>query len=499
MKRKLLLNTGSSLLMQLVTLVCGFILPRLILEQYGSEVNGLTQSIKQFLGVITLLELGVGQVIQSSLYRPLANRDSAGISRIMASGGKFFRRIGYALFAYVIVLMVAYPRIVEQNFGWMYTAALIAAMSINSIVQYLFGVTDNLLLNADQRGYVQYTTQIASSLVNVVVCVAAIRAGLSIHMVKLLSALVYLSKPIAVRLYIRRHYAIDRRIAYTGEPIRQKWNGIAQHISAMVLAGTDTIVLTLFAGLADVSIYSVYFLVIGGIQQFYQAATAGLQSMVGALWAREDHTELHRVFSGIEAALHYVTVFLFACVGILIVPFVRVYTDGLTDADYIRPVFAAVLTLAYWIRCLRTPYNILILAGGHYKQTQRCHVTAAAINLVLSVVTVKLWGLVGVAVGTLAALAYQTVWMVVYDSKNLLRWPLGKVIRRLGLDALAFGLIFLGTRWVSLGEVSYWGWLRMAVPVGLVALGATVLTAAVFDRDLIKIVTGRLAGRGAGK
>ena len=57
------------------------------------------------------------------------------------------------------------------------------------------------------------------------------------------------------------------------------------------------------------------------------------------------------------------------------------------------------------------PYNILILAAGHYKQTQSNYIIAMILNIVVSIATVKMWGLVGVAIGTLIAMAYQTVWM----------------------------------------------------------------------------------------
>ena len=80
--KKLALNTITSLILQLVTVVCGFILPRLILESFGSDVNGLVNSITQFLGVITLLDLGVGAVVQSALYKPLTEKDTDMISKI---------------------------------------------------------------------------------------------------------------------------------------------------------------------------------------------------------------------------------------------------------------------------------------------------------------------------------------------------------------------------------------------------------------------------------
>ena len=91
MRAKLLKrNTITSLTLQVVTLICGFILPRLILQSFGSAANGLVNSITQFLQIIAFLELGVGAVVQSALYVPLAQKDMTSISCIMASAEKFF-------------------------------------------------------------------------------------------------------------------------------------------------------------------------------------------------------------------------------------------------------------------------------------------------------------------------------------------------------------------------------------------------------------------------
>ena len=75
-QKKLILNTSMSLILQLVTIICGFILPKMIMTTYGSNVNGMISSIAQFLSVITFLEFGIGAVIQASLYKPLANHDN---------------------------------------------------------------------------------------------------------------------------------------------------------------------------------------------------------------------------------------------------------------------------------------------------------------------------------------------------------------------------------------------------------------------------------------
>lgn len=483
MKKKLAMNTVTSLLLQIITILCGFITPRLFLSSYGSEVNGLVQSVTQFLGIISFLELGIGQVIQSELYKPLANKDQNAVDCVLASGNKFFKRIAYMLFAYVVLLVAIFPFLIESNFNWIYTATLIVAISIGSFAQYYFGIIDRILLNADQRGYIQYISQIIALLINTALSVILILAGFPVQFVKLTASLIFLARPFAVRLYINKRYNINRKVVYEGEPIKQKWNGIAQHVSAFILNGTDNIVLTLFSTLSNVSIYSVYHLVAYGVHQLYQSATAGLHSLVGDLWAKQELNKLNRIFGVIELSLHFSTVFLFSCTGVLILPFVRVYTDGITDADYIQPLFAILIVLAHASQCIKTTYNMLILAGGHYKQTQKCHIVSAALNLIVSVATVYFWGLIGVAVGTVVAMAYQMVWMAYYDSKHLLKWPFKNFLRQICVDVLTVLAIWFATSWIKLNSVSYGAWLIMALEVVAIALVITISMAFIFCRS----------------
>lgn len=483
MRSKLLkLNTFTSLLYQVVVIVCSFILPRQILGVFGSDTNGLVNSITQFLQFIGLLELGVGAVVESSLYKPLADRDYVTISKVMSSGQKFFNSIARILLGYVALLCAVYPLLAHQDYGWMYTALLIVAISISSFAQYYFGIVNSILIRADQHGYVQYTIQTVTIVLNTVACVLLIRLGASIHIVKLTTSLIFLLRPLVLLMYVNRHYAINRKIQYEGEPIKQKWNGIAQHVAAVVLDGTDNVVLTIFSTLANVSIYSVYHLVIYGVKNLFMSLTNGIQSLIGELWAKQELELLNNTFGWFEWVLHTGTVFVFGCTGMLLLPFVSVYTAGVTDANYIQPLFAVLLTMANAGHCLRLPYSVMILAGGHYQQTQHSYIIAAVMNVVLSVVLVIRFGLIGVAIGTLTAMIYQTVWMAWYVSKNLNHWPFHRFIKQMVVDMLSIVIATVASRWITLVSISYASWILMAVKVVLIWIAVIIPINIVFYR-----------------
>ena len=493
--KKLALNTITSLILQLVTVVCGFILPRLILESFGSDVNGLVNSITQFLGVITLLDLGVGAVVQSALYKPLTEKDTDMISKIYVSANKFFRRLAEILLVYVVLLMIFYPLIVNKSFGHMYTALLIAAICISSFAQYYFGIVNSLLLNADQRGYIQYTAQIITLILNTIACYIVIKLGASIQIVKLTTSLIFLIRPFFLVLYVKKHYSINRKITYTEEPIKQKWNGMAQHFASYVLSGTDNIVLTLFSTLANVSIYSVYNVVILGVKNALLSMTNGFQSLIGEMLAKKETEKLNNFFGYVEWILHTGTTLIFGCTGVLLVNFVRVYTNGINDADYIQPLFVVLITVANAGHCLRLPYNILILAAGHYKQTQSNYIVAMILNIVISIATVKIWGLIGVSIGTLVAMAYQTVWMARYDSKNIICWPFKNFLKQCGVDVITVLIASLVTFKIPMLSVSYISWFLLALEIFAIWLVIAVLANIVFYRERVSSMFKRIKGR----
>lgn len=487
--QRLFKNTGSSLFYQVITILCGFILPRVILKAYGSDVNGLINSISQFLTVITLLDLGVGEVVRSHLYRPLLNKDYITISGIIISARKFFRKLAAILLIYVCILIVVFPFITDNEFDHLYTAVLVIAMSISSFTQYYFGMVNNLLLSADQKGYVQYNIQTITLIINTILCTIFIKLGFSIQFVKIITAFVYLIRPLYLQYYVDKHYAIDYKTTIKGEPIKQKWNGVAQHMSTVILNHTDTVVLTLLGTLAEVSIYSVYHLVVYGIKNLFDSMVTGVKPLLGELWARGNRNDLRNIFNLIEWVLHSATVFFFGCMAVLIVPFVSVYTSGVVDANYIQPVFAYLITAAYAVHCLRLPYNMLILAAGHFKQTQLFYTIAAALNVIVSVASVQKFGLIGVSMGTLCAMLFHTIWTALYGEKHLLHRNIKMYLKQIIVDVITVIVCVLVCKTYYLFKVSYFEWFILALKVtGTWIIIEVILNLIFYRKNMRKII-----------
>ena len=488
-------NSILPLIYQVITIICGFILPRLILSHFGTEINGLVNSISQFLGVISFLELGVGAVVQSSLYKPLADNDNINVSKVIASADKFFRKLGYILAIYVGVMLFYYPYLVKQSFGFMFTATLILAISIRSFAQYFFGIVNRLLLMADQKAYIQYIAQTVAIIINTIACYVLIAFDCSVQVVYGMTSLIFFLQPYAIHLYIKKYYALDRKVHYDVEPIKQKWNGVAQHVAAVILSGSDTVVLTIFSTLANVSIYAIYFLPMSGARLVIMSMISGIEALIGNLWAKQDLKELRKVFAWTEWLIHTGTTLIFTLTAVLIVPFVQAYTHGVSDANYIQPLFGILLVAANSGHCLRLPYNIMILAAGHYKQTQHNYIIAAVINIVISIIGVKQFGLIGVTLGTMAAMVYQTVWMAWYNSKNFIQWPMRNFFKQMAVNVVSALSIFTVNGYFNMTGVSYLGWVVLAIKATVCGVFVVFLINYIFYKEFVLKITDKIMKR----
>ena len=123
--KKAFLNVLTNLILQVFIFVYGFVLPKIIMSKYGSNVNGLISSVTQFLAYISLLESGVGPVVKSILYDPISKKDNKKIIDILYATEKFFRTIAGIFIIYIIILTFAYPNIIKTSKSTLYVSSLI--------------------------------------------------------------------------------------------------------------------------------------------------------------------------------------------------------------------------------------------------------------------------------------------------------------------------------------------------------------------------------------
>ena len=486
------LNIYISLFCQLITIVCGLIVPRRMLVAFGSEANGAVTSITTFLGYIALLEGGIGGVARAALYKPLADKDDAGISAIMTEIKRFFRRVGYFFVIYVLVIACTFRNIAHTDvFDWATSFWLVIILSASTFAQYFIGISNVVLLIAAQKQYLISLISVGATVANAVVVVVMTYLGCDLISVKIVSGLVFIAKPVLLWLIVRRQFHITT-VKGDHTLLKDKWTGLGQHIAYFLHSHTDVVVLTLFGNLRAVSVYGVYALVTNAVQNIATSFSSGMEAVFGDMYAKGEKQTLQDTFGMYDTLMSIISTILFGTTMALIIPFVTLYTKGVTDADYIQPLFGVMLAAAGLIYCLRSPYHNMIIASGQFRQTNAASYGESIINIALSVILVVRFGLVGVAIGTVVATLYRSAFYAIYLSKNVLNRSLMLWLRREALNAvIVVATVLLGRALVANREItSYVQWALYGCVVGI---GAVLLTLGgnwlLYRRDLKAIWT----------
>ena len=188
------------------------------------------------------------------------------------------------------------------------------------------------------------------------------------------------------------------------------------------------------------------------------------------MYAKKERELLVSTFERFEWLIHVLIEIAFGCALVLIIPFVKVYTADITDANYINIPFAVLITLAQASYCLRLPYNIMVMAAGHYKQTQASAIIEAIINVVVSVSFVFRFGIIGVAIGTVAAMTYRSTYLAWYLSHNILNRNLFYYLKHIAVDVLVFALIYTICGVFPADISTYFEWIMLAIKYALISI-----------------------------
>lgn len=481
-----LLNMVSTLFLQLMTMLAGFIIPKLILDTFGSDVNGLVSSLNQFLTYIALVEGGITGVITAKLYRPLVSGDTKKLSAILVSARRFYWRIGYIFMAYAVVLSIVYPLAFNTGYSFIYVASLTLILSIYYIIQYMMSLTYKTLLIADKKIYVVSFTQALIRLVEIVLAILAIKIYPDIHLLKFLTGVIFIVQPIVYAHYVRTHYKVSKQVVADDALIKGRWDGFAINTAAFIHNSTDIVVLTIFTNLATVSIYSVYNLVTAGVKNIINSLVSNLNPTLGHAYARRDFVDLRQKIDLYEYIVFMLVFFIFGVAGLLILPFVMIYTHGLTDADYFQPVFGVLMVIAETLYLLKFPHLNLAYSADKFKEISRPAFIEAGLNIIISIALVPFLGLNGVAIGTIIAMLYRLIFHVYYTTKIVPGWRQWFFYRKLLIFIVATAIGITICLFIPYNDSTIVNWIWHAVVYSMIIGGVLLFTSLIFFRSELR-------------
>lgn len=422
-------NIIANVFAQFVTLALGIIIPRLVLINLGSESNGLLNSISTVLTYVALLEAGVGTASLVALYTPVALNDKQRINAILSATDVFYKRSGRWYFIAVVIMTAVFPMTIKSTLPAWQIMAVTFLSGMPGVISYYFQGKYQILLRAEGKNYVltNLTTLIhtATSIAKIVLLVC----GCGIVMLQCMYMAFNLLQVLLVMLYIKKNYAwIDLHVKPDFSAISQSKNALVHQVSGLIFSNTDTLILTYCCGLSVVSVYSMYTMLFGII------ATAitnfsGANFILGQSY-NTDKQRFIRLLDVYEIFNMVLTFSLFCIANIFILPFMRLYTSGVSDTNYVDTILPYLFIATYLLSNGRNSSSQVISCAGQFRETQWRSILESVINVVVSLVCVFRFGIYGVLIGTIAALLYRTNDMIIYANKKILNRSPWKTYRR---------------------------------------------------------------------
>ena len=244
---------------QVVTLLLGIIIPRLVIVSYGSEVNGLLLSIRQVFVYVALLEAGIGTAALQAMYAPIASNDHTRASQIMSATDRYFKRTGVLYGIVVIALAFLYPVVIKVELNYWTVVAIILLQGTSGVIKYFFQGKLTILLRVDGKSYI---TTNATTIVNVAthaVQIILLLSGFNVIAVQSVYFIINLVQMVYLTWYVQKNYSwLDLRAEPDYASLKQSKYVIVHQVSGLIFNNTDVILLTAFCDLKVVSVYSLY-------------------------------------------------------------------------------------------------------------------------------------------------------------------------------------------------------------------------------------------------
>lgn len=478
-------NIIGSAILQIVTVVTGFISPRLMLTAFGSEINGITSSIMQFISYLTLVEAGLSNATVFALYKPLADGDIKARDSVISAAKISYYRIGLLFVGLSVALAAVYPFIGEQSsLSYLEMFALVLVLCCNSTFNFFILAKYRTLLTADQCGYAVSLSNSIQLIVHLIIVYVTINLGMSVVWVRGLGILSFFVTSAVLAIYTRHKYG---KINYKAEPnmkaLDKRWDAMGLQIMGVVATGAPVVIMTAILDYKQISVYSIYNMIAGSVATCISVFTNGLSAGFGNIYAIGDSKLLKKTTEEFRTAFYILITIVYTVMLTCLLSFVRLYTDGINDVNYIVPVFAVLITIKGLLDNFKAPHGMLIYSFGKFKVIKRQTAIQTVLILVSTIVLTWWLGLNGAMLALCIANLYMLVELLILSPKELVDMSIAKNVRQIiQILVIVFGVYGLSLA-IGYQPTSYLAWVLYAFIVGVVSVIITVVAFLIFDHD----------------
>ena len=491
--KKGIFNFFTSIFYKMMLIAVGLILPKLFITVYGSEVNGLQNSVRQIFAYIALLEAGIGASTIQSLFRPVASGDSKQINKYISAASSYYNKIGFVYFVALSIVSAVYCFFVTVSTVDKLQVFLFVLISGSLTgINFFYIAKIKLLVSATGDDFIVYLITTVTFTVSSVVKIVMINLGCGIVFLEFVYLAINASVTVVYYIIVRYKYpwlSLKEQPDYSC--VTQSKSVMVHKITSVIFQNTDVILLTFFCNLYIVSIYSMYKMVTNMVNSVVGSFGDSVNFILGQQFNSENdnnhirYKEYVDVFNVYYSAISFA---LFTITYVLIIPFLKLYTSG-ADINYIYE----------WMPFLYIVIEILIVGreamvrtinvAGHFKKTQWRAVAEASINVICSILFIIIFkyffgnigGLYGVLLGTIVALLYRTIDINIYANKHILSRSSVKTFKIMMTNVVLFVLVAFGFSFININANNYFELFGYAIWIFIVIIALFLIVQSVMN------------------
>lgn len=415
--RNSIINIVTGTAGHIVVTIAGFIARTVFIHVLGSTYLGVSGLFSNILTLLSLAELGIGQAIVFSLYKPIAEKDEDRICALMGLYERAYRLLFIVVLGIGLAILPFLPYIIRDIDAIPNIRTIYVLYVANSAASYLFSYR-GAFITANQKNSVLNIVYVVSTILMTVCQVA----GLLIFR----NYFVYLGIQIAfgvlqnVFSYLYSGWRFPFLKRKNGPPLPdEEFAAIRKNVGALLLYkigtlalnSTDNIIISAFVGIVTVGLYSNYTLLVATVTGFLSTIFGNVTASIGDLNATETEERKLFVFRVLNLAAFWFYSVCGVCLFVCMTPFILVWI-GEAYALPLSVSFIVALNM-YIAGMLYAPFNYR-QTMGLFVQGRMRPILSAIINIVVSIWFAKRWGLPGVLWGTAVARLTTNVWFDPY-------------------------------------------------------------------------------------
>lgn len=436
-------NLISSLAYQVVLISLSFLLPRLYLENFGSEVNGVLSTIKQIFTYMVLLEAGVGLATTQALYKRIGEKDYSSASEVLSATHSYYIKTGFIYLAIVLVIAVVYAYVIPTSIDSNVLFLIIILTALPALFSYFVQAKYRILMEVDGRKYVINNSETILQLASNIGKILVLLLTDSLILIQLVFCIMSLVQLVYLYFYAKRRYKwLDLTAKPDYEAISQKNSVLVHQLSGMVFNNTDIILISLLCDFKAVSIYAIYNIFFSQVQNFITSVVSSFTFALGQMF-HTDREKFDKLYNAYETLYIMATYIIYTLMAVFLLPLIQIYTSGINDAEYTNVFLLLLFAVMNLIANSKMPANGIIEYSGDFAKTRSYAIWEMIINISVSVAAIIYMGICGAILGTVAALIYRGIVTVYYSNKKVLRRSQMCTYRIIISNAAAFVVVML--------------------------------------------------------